>query len=354
MQQASCKFQNSRSPPVFTMIRDLTADISNRRQHLRRTRCSPRLEESLWELIPESMNLPGVSVYPRPSIIVEVVVVKQESKRPLTDHLPSVAFNTISLRLDWTVKAEHNQLNHCALLINSLDDVPSDHFIMSITVSSGFMSGHAETNFLACSTSLASTAPGPSADDTKVLGLKPCMHAPGDEMDDTEASSQCQELDTISSVNGTKTELITQRNEVAHHQYHSRFGNYSQDPALADPLRRIQPRASSTRISPKPSLGAYSYGNHFEFTIIVDSGQSSTHSFTVPDRAPKLDFDLILDPSMNEKSVYDGIPECVKPFLIRGGCRINSVPLCLKLQNNSNVRLDSLLLPFYLPALSPR
>ncbi len=78
----------------------------------------------------------------------------------------------------------------------------------------------------------------------------------------------------ISSMNGTKAGSIRQRNDGAHHQYCSRFGNGSHELAAhADSqLRSMQPWASSTHISFGPNLGAYSYGNHFEFTIIVDSG----------------------------------------------------------------------------------
>ncbi len=313
--QALHKSQDSRLQEDHAMLRDLIAKFIDGQNHLQRIQSSSRLE-FCHQLIPELIIFHGVSAYPGLSIIAEAAVIQNESKRRLTYHPPSVVFKGVSLKLNWTEKTEHNELNPCVQLINSLDDALSDRFITSIAISFGFISGHAETSFLARSTSLAPTAPGPSTDDIKVLGLTPRIHTPGDEIDNTEASKQCQKLDTILSVNGTKAGSIRRRNDRAHHQYRSRFGNGSHEPAAhADSqLRRMQPRASSTRISPAINLGAYRYGNHFQFTIIVDSGHSSTHSFTIPDRAPKLDFSLILDPSMNEKSVHDSNPECGEPF----------------------------------------
>ncbi len=313
--QALHKSQDSRLQEDHAMLRDLIAKLIDGQNHLQRIQSSSRLE-FCHQLIPELIIFHGVSAYPGLSIIAEAAVIKNESKRRLTYHPPSVVFKTVSLKLNWTEKTEHNELNPCVRLINSLDDALSGRFITSIAISFGFISGHAETSFLARSTSLAPTAPGPSADDIKVLSLKPRIHTPGDEIDNTEASKQCQKLDTILSVNGTKAGSIRRRNDRAHHQYRSRFGNGSHEPAAhADSqLRRMQPRASSTRISPATNLGAYRYGNHFQITIIVHSGHSSTHSFTVSDRAPKLDFSLILDPSTNEKSVHDSNPECGEPF----------------------------------------
>ncbi|PBK86275.1 hypothetical protein ARMGADRAFT_1035728 [Armillaria gallica] len=280
---------NSQCPTIHMVLWDLATRISDRQQRLQRIRRPPRLE-----------------------IITEVTVVKQESKRLPTYRLQCAAFNTLLPKLNWTEKTEHDQLIQRAFLIHSSDDVPSNRFITSIAVSSDFISRNAETSLLACSTSLAPTAPGPSADDTKVLGLKSCIHTPGDEMDNSETSRQRQKLDTISNVNGMMARSIRRRNDGAHHQYCSRLGNGPHKPAAhADSqLLRMQHRASSTRISHEPNLGAYSCGNHFEFTIIVDSG----HSLTGPDRAPKLDFNLILDPSMDEKSVHDGMLECSEPF----------------------------------------
>ncbi|PBK88240.1 hypothetical protein ARMGADRAFT_1084878 [Armillaria gallica] len=279
---------NSQCPAIHMVLWDLATRISDRQQLLQRIRRSPHLE-----------------------ILTEVTVVKQESERLPTYRPQCVAFNTLSPKLNWTEKTEHDQLIQCVLLIHSSDDVPSNRFITSIAVSSDFISGTAETSFLACSTSLAPTAPGPSADDTKVLGFKSRIRAPGDEMDNSETSRQCQKLDTISNVNGMMAGSIRRRNDGAHHQYRSRLGNGPHKPAAhADSqLLRMQHRASSTRILHEPNLGAYNCGNHFEFTIIVDSG----HSLTGPDRAPKLDFNLILDPSMYEKSMHDGILECSEP-----------------------------------------
>ncbi len=313
--QALHKSQDSRLQEDHAMLRDLIAKLIDGQNHLQRIQSSSRLE-FCHQLIPELIIFHGVSAYPGLSIIAEAAVIKNESKRRLTYHPLSVVFKTVSLKLNWTEKTEHNELNPCVRLINSLDDALSGRFITSIAISFGFISGPAETSFLARSTSLAPTAPGPSADDIKVLGLKPRIHTPGDEIDNTEASKQCQKLDTILSVNGTKAGSIRRRNDRAHHQYRSRFGNGSHEPAAhADSqLRRMQPRASSTRISPATNLGAYRYGNHFQITIIVHSGHSSTHSFTVSDRAPKLDFSLILNPSTNEKSVHDSNPECGEPF----------------------------------------
>ncbi|SJL02710.1 uncharacterized protein ARMOST_06045 [Armillaria ostoyae] len=313
--RASHRFQNSRAPAISTMLQDLTASFTVQQQDLQGIRHSPQ-SEFLCQLSPESNDFHRFSVYCCLEIIAEIALTKRESKRLLAYHQKSVALNIASPKLgNFPEKAEHNQSNQNVPLIDVPSGVPEEPFAIPIAVSSGFISGHAETSFLACSTSLAPTAPGPSADDTKVLGLKPRIHAPGDEMNNTEASSQCQKLDTILSVNGTKAGSIRRRNDGAHHQYRSHFGNSSHEPAAhADSqLRHMQPRASSTHISPEPNLGACSYGNHFEFTIIVDSGHSSTHSLTVPDRAPKLDFNLILDPSMNEKSVHDGIPQCGEP-----------------------------------------
>ncbi len=315
--RASHRFRNSRSPGITTMLQDRTASFTIQQQDLQGIRRSPR-SEFLRQLILESTDFHSFSTCCWFAIIAEISPEKEESKLLLEYHPKSVALNIASPKLNFPEKAEHNQSNQNVLLVSGSNGVPGELFSILIAVSSSFISGHTETSFLACSTSLALAASGPSVDDTKVLSLKRRIHAPGDETDNTEASKPCQKLNTISSVNGMKAGSIRQQNDGAHHQYRSRFGNGSHELAAhADfQLRSMQPRASSTRISLEPNLGAYSYGNHFEFTVIVNSEHSSTHPLTVvtvPHRASKPDFNLILNPSMNEKSVHDGIPEHGEP-----------------------------------------
>ncbi|PBK60211.1 hypothetical protein ARMSODRAFT_1026740 [Armillaria solidipes] len=289
----------------------LIAMPENKFEYLRGIQSSSRLE-FCPQITPESICFPRFSVYFRLSLIAEVAVIKRESKRLLTDLPQSVTFNIASSKRSLSEKSEHDQLNQNIRLINSPNDVPGDTFTIHITVCRIIPYRNIEVDLLSCSTDWAPTVPV----QTKVIGHKRgSTGASKGELKDTNTLRQDGRLDSISRVNASMVVSMKRRNDESHHQYRSRFGNGSHEPAAhADSqLRRMQPWASSTRISPEPNLGACSYGNHFEFAIIVDSGHSSTHSLTVPDRAPKLDFNLILDPSMNEKSVHDGIPECGEP-----------------------------------------
>ncbi|KAK0449756.1 uncharacterized protein EV420DRAFT_1706810 [Desarmillaria tabescens] len=281
------RVQDSRFSSIFTVLRDLITGLGDRQQHLQRIPRSPQLEF----LVPGSISFPRSSVYRHRSIIAEVAVIKPESKRLLTDHPRSVAFDTVSLRLNWIDKTEHNQLNQRVWLINSSSNVLSDIFITYIAISHSIPSGHVETSLLERSTGLAPTEP---LSEVEVIGHKRCLHASGNEVTDTETSRQCKKVDTMSSVNGTMAESIRRRNhDGAHHQYHSRFRNCSEEPALANsPLHRTKPSSirvsSDLRLFPSKHkgrsnplkmvpLGIYSYTCLLLRNKFVIPARSSTH-----------------------------------------------------------------------------
>ncbi|KAK0443039.1 uncharacterized protein EV420DRAFT_1649464 [Desarmillaria tabescens] len=242
------KFQKPQFPAIPTVLWDwdFTTGLGDRQQHVSRIRCSPRLE-FLCPLIPESISFPRFSVYPHLSMIAEVAAIKQELRRLLTERPQSVALNTVSWKPNLTENTENKQLKHRVRLITSSNDVPGDNFIMHIAFSPIVPSGHKEASLLAHLTGLAPTAQLPEV-DTEVIGRRRCLHTSGNEVNDTETSRQCIKVDTISSVNGTMVEWIRRQNDGAHHQYHSRFGNCSEEPALADsPLHRT--KLSSIRVS---------------------------------------------------------------------------------------------------------
>ncbi|SJL04225.1 uncharacterized protein ARMOST_07586 [Armillaria ostoyae] len=237
------------------------------------------------------------------NLTADGVVAKQESKRLLTRHPRSVAFNTVSSKRNLPEKSEHNQLNQRVRLINSLDDVPSDCFITFIAVSSGFISGDAETNFLACSTSLALTAPL-SKVDTKIVGHKRgIIDELGSEVKDTETRIQgYQRLATISSADeAIVDESNKRRNDGNHHQYRSSFGNtFSASESAGFPLDRAKlPPAFHERQCDSPFSG-----DHFEFTVEIILEHSSADSLALLSEVPNPDFDS--DSSSNDEP---NIPE---------------------------------------------
>ncbi|KAK0442536.1 uncharacterized protein EV420DRAFT_1649699 [Desarmillaria tabescens] len=201
------KVQNSRFSSILTVILDLITGGRDRQQHRQRILRSPRLE-FLCPLVPESISFHSFSVYPRVSIITEAVVIKKESKRLLTDHSQSVESSTVSWKLNWTEKTEHDQLNQCVRFINSSTDVPSDGFITPIAVSPGIPSGYTEISLLARSTGLLALTAPLSEVDIEASSLKRCLQALGNEVKDTESSRQCPKENTISSVIGTMAESI--------------------------------------------------------------------------------------------------------------------------------------------------
>ncbi len=272
------------------MLQNLIAKLRDGQQHPQRIQSSSRLE-FCHQIIPETIRLARFSPYPGLSIIVEAAVVKQESKRLLTNHPHHVVFNIVSLRRNLLDKFEHDQLNQNVPLINTSSDIPGDIFNISIAVSRIIPSRNTDASLLPYLINVVLTVPL-SKVDTRIVGHKQDgIDTSWHELKDYKTLWQSQMLDTILSAVGPMVDRSSmQGNEGAHHQYRSRFGNGSHEPAAqADSqLRRMQPWASSTRISPEPSLGAYSYGNHFNFTIMVDSGHSPTHSLTVPDRETRL------------------------------------------------------------------
>ncbi|KAK0445656.1 uncharacterized protein EV420DRAFT_1717414 [Desarmillaria tabescens] len=130
-------------------------------------------------------------------------------------------------------------------------------------------------------------------------------------------SNQCQNLDTISRVNGLIAESTRRQYQGAHHQYHPYFGKGSQEPAHADSqLHRMKSWPSwapSNRMSPERHPDVSGDRNHFEVTVKVDSGHLSADSLAVPDQVQNANFNLILDSSGSEKSVRNEIPEFDEP-----------------------------------------
>ncbi|PBK79027.1 hypothetical protein ARMGADRAFT_1093533 [Armillaria gallica] len=194
--QALRKSQNSRLQENHAMLRDFIAELIDGQNHLQRIQSASRLE-FCHQLIPELVIFPGVSAYPGLSIIAEVAVVKQESKRLLTNHPHGVVFNTMSPKRDSPDKSDHDQLNHNVRLINSSNDVPGVIFIIPITVYLSIASRNTESSLLPWSISVAPMVPL-SKVDAKVLGHKrDSIDISGNELKDRQTLRQGQMLDAF-------------------------------------------------------------------------------------------------------------------------------------------------------------
>ncbi|KAK0421897.1 hypothetical protein EV421DRAFT_1914875 [Armillaria borealis] len=320
------EYQFPKVPMASCSSNYLIAMPENKFEYFRGIRRLSRREVPC-NLILESISFPGFPAYSHLRMMADDAVIKQESKRLLTHHPHSVAFNTISSKRSLPEKSKHNQLNQGVRLINSLDIVPRDHFITSMAVSSGFISGHAETNFLACSISLAPTAPL-SKVDTKVVGHKRgIIGESGSEVKDTETRIQgYQRLATISSADeAIVDESNKRRNDGNHHQYRSSFGNtFSASESAAFPLDRHAklPPASHERQRDSPFCG-----DHFEFTVEIILEHSSADSLALLGQVPNPDFQLILTRLATTSLTF---PQTMTSPFIRKGFGTNYTSTCLK------------------------